>query len=84
MTGHNHDIDCQRAYDLLFDFLDGSLPEPTTRDVSAHFALCPPCQQFMTSYKKTPHLTRAALEQEIPPAVTQGLMDFLRGRLPHK
>jgi anti-sigma factor RsiW len=84
MSGHVHDIDCQRAYDLLFDYLEGSLPTPVTQDVDAHFAVCPPCQQFMSSYKKTPELTRAALEQEVPEAVAHGLMEFLRAKLPSK
>jgi hypothetical protein len=82
---HSHDhVSCQRAYDLLFDYLEGSLPETESAAVREHFKLCPPCLEFLESYRKTPGLCRTALERETPPQVTEKLLDFLRKKLPSR
>jgi anti-sigma factor RsiW len=79
---HEHGVSCQGAYDLLFDLLDGQLPEEKAGAVQAHFQACPPCLQFLESYRKTPGLCREALAREVPQEVTSSLLSFLRSQLP--
>ncbi len=73
---------CREAYDLLFDFLEGHLPDPSAQDVRTHFERCPPCLKFLESYRQTPGLCRKALEQQVPAEVTERLLSFLRQKLP--
>ena len=84
--GHSHGdgVSCQGAYDLLFDLLEGQLASERETAVRAHFEACPPCLEFLESYKKTPHLCREALAHEVPPEVTHSLLTFLRKQLPSK
>lgn len=77
----DEEVSCKQAYDLLFSYLEGELAPATTQSLEAHFALCPPCQEFLASYRKTPSITRAALDAEVPGEVTDKLMDFLRARI---
>jgi anti-sigma factor RsiW len=81
---HGDGVSCQKAYDLLFDLLEGHLPTETEKRVRAHFGACPPCLEFLESYRKTPHLCRQALAKEVPDEVTQSLLGFLRRQLPQK
>ena len=74
-------VSCAQAYDLLFDFLEGTLPEPERREVESHFSRCPPCHEFLQSYRKTPDLCRKALERDAPAEVLCRVKEFLRKKL---
>ena len=75
------DVSCKQAYDLLFSYLEGELPRPIVKSLEAHFKLCPPCDEFLASYRRTPGLCREALDAEVPDEVTQRLQNFLRGKI---
>jgi anti-sigma factor RsiW len=74
-------VSCQRASELLFDFLEGSLPESERLEVEAHFSRCPPCLEFLQSYRKTPSLCRKALHRDAPTEVLNRVKDFLRKKM---
>lgn len=74
------DVSCKQAYDLLFSYLEGELERPTVEALEAHFAVCPPCQEFLASYRKTPVICREALDAEVPDEVTAKVQAFLRGK----
>jgi hypothetical protein len=80
-NGHDP-VSCERAYRLLFELLEGTLPETMSQSVLEHFHGCPPCLEFFDSYRKTPGLAREALAKEVPTEVTNVLVSFLREKLP--
>ena len=72
------EVDCQEAYKLLFDYLEGALPRATADAVAAHLNVCPACQEFTRSYEKTPQVVRQVLTPEVPEEVTTKLLEFLK------
>lgn len=69
---------CQDCLKLLLDYLDGELPAVMREKLEAHFGDCPPCEDFLESYRATPALCRKAMVRSIPEAVTHRLTEFLR------
>ena len=52
---------CRELIGFLADFLDGSLPEDRRLEFARHLEVCPPCVQYVDSYRKTIELGREAL-----------------------
>jgi len=73
-------INCKQLIDFCFDYIDGSLPQEERARFAQHLGLCPDCVVFFETYRKTPELTREALDTEIPPAVRESVRSFLRAR----
>jgi len=69
---------CQECVDLLVDYLEGELPPERARALDIHLEICPPCVAFVKSYQGTVDVARKLLVEEIPPELTQRLLDFLR------
>ncbi len=69
---------CKESVDLLLDFLDGAMPEEEARRLEEHLEACPPCIDFLRTYKATPGLCRRALSRQMPQALADRLTDFLR------
>lgn len=79
------DVSCEQAYDLLFDYIEGNLSEALRAGVERHISVCPPCLEFVNSYRKTPNLVREAVNAEaVPEEVTQRLRSFLRSHIPRE
>ena len=71
-------ITCERAVDLLLDFLEGNLSPEVRKGLVKHFDDCPPCVRFVESYKKTTALCQEALRRQAPAEFGERLMRFLR------
>ncbi|MBI3179045.1 MAG: zf-HC2 domain-containing protein [Deltaproteobacteria bacterium] len=71
-------VNCKEAVDLLADFLERKLHPETQTAVEAHMGDCPPCEQFMQSYRKTSTLCKKALLKEAPTELMERLITFLR------
>jgi anti-sigma factor RsiW len=71
---------CRETIDLLLDLLEGRLPDGERADLEAHLAGCPPCVEFVNSYKATPGILRKALAVELPKDVADRLGTFLRDK----
>ena len=70
---------CKECLDLLYDYLEGNLDNPTKTSLEEHFQDCPPCIAFLKTYKSTSQLCRETLgNQEIPEAVQSKLREFLK------
>jgi anti-sigma factor RsiW len=69
---------CKESVDLLQKFLDGELAEEETRYLEEHFAACPPCIDFLRTYKATSGLCRKALSHRMPEEMADQLKQFLR------
>jgi len=44
---------CKKCIDFLADYLDGELPEAQRKEFEHHLNLCPPCKDYVCSYKQT-------------------------------
>lgn len=70
--------ECAELMDLLVDYLEGDLDEPEVERLEFHLELCPPCVNFVESYRKTGKVCREALRQEMPNELKTKLHSFLK------
>ncbi len=74
----SHITRCQECIDLLVDYLEGELPPERARALDIHLEMCPPCVAFVRTYKGTVDVARKLPVDEVPPELTQRLIDFLK------
>jgi len=74
-------MSCKELVDLMADYLEGQLDPDAARDLDRHLADCPPCLNFLKTYRATTHLIREVACAEIPPELGERLERFLRERL---
>lgn len=74
---------CQDCVDLLFDYLDSSLDPETLKLLDEHFAGCPPCVNFLKTYKSSKKMGKAMCDQRvrIPMEMEERLKSFLHQEL---
>lgn len=72
---------CKRITDLVRDYFDDRLSPTRKRDFRRHLRICPDCVGFLNTYKETVALTRAIDVSDMPPAVRENILTFLRRRL---
>lgn len=70
-------FDCPDMMDLLVDYIEGELPEDAQAKLDMHLKLCPPCLNFLDSYKETSSVCREALHKRMPPELKSSLKSFL-------
>jgi anti-sigma factor RsiW len=73
-----HVTRCDECVDLLVDYLEGELPPERARALEIHLDLCPSCVSFVNTYRGTVNIARTLQADDIPPEVTQRLIEFLR------
>ena len=71
-------MECRECMDLLADYVDGTLPRDQAELLDWHLEGCPPCVAFVNTYKGTVDVARKLPLDDIPPELTQRLLDFLR------
>jgi anti-sigma factor (TIGR02949 family) len=69
---------CKDSVDLLLEYLEGEMPEEQAKRLEEHLGDCPPCVDFLRTYRATPTLCKRALRQQMPEELSQRLTDFLR------
>jgi anti-sigma factor RsiW len=71
---------CTDTETLLFEYVQGELPEPTRRKLDRHLADCPGCVRYVSSYRKTIQATHdhGCPKAEIPREMQRRLHDFIR------
>lgn len=74
MSGHRG---CREVINLFLEYAEGRLTEGDRQAVMAHLEGCPPCAEFLRSYKETPRITREATASEMPREVADRLRRFL-------
>lgn len=83
-----HVARCDECVELLADYLAGELPAERAKALEIHLDLCPTCVTFVNTYRETVAVARTLHADDIPPELTQRLLEFLRkesespGRLP--
>ena len=73
-----HVARCDECVELLVDYISGELPPDRARALEIHLDLCPPCVSFVNTYRDTVNIARTIQPDDIPPELTQLLIDFLR------
>ena len=71
---------CKEFIDFLMAYLDGELEGDVAKVFEEHMHLCPPCVEYLESYKATVALGRQACcdETEVPPEVPEGLIKAIQ------
>jgi anti-sigma factor (TIGR02949 family) len=72
---------CKDSIHLLADFLDDELRPDLRASLEEHLAGCPPCLEFIRSYKATSGICKKALAASMPEELSARLHDFLRHRV---
>jgi len=54
-------LTCRKLIKFLDDYVEGRLPEKDRKKFEKHLHLCPPCLEYLESYRKTIETTRDAL-----------------------
>lgn len=71
------DTTCRECIETMMDYVDGRLSPADHADFEAHLAKCPPCIDFLRSYRETPRILRSAMAVEMPTEMTDMLRRFL-------
>ena len=69
---------CRDIVELLGEYLDGELDPATAEALKAHLADCRECTAFINTYRGTVRAARQLREEQIPPALRERLLTFLR------
>lgn len=69
---------CKELVDLLADYLEGQLEPEVARELDQHLADCPPCLNFLKTYRATTRLIREVACEDIPAELGERLQRFLR------
>lgn len=69
---------CRDIVELLSEYLDGQLDPATAEALEAHLADCQECTAFINTYRGTLRMTRQLREEQLPPALRERLLTFLR------
>jgi anti-sigma factor RsiW len=75
-------VTCAQIADFLTDFLNDELPEAVHADFVAHMVICPDCQRYLDSFRKTIDLGRGAFDpvQEVAKMPESLVQAILRAR----
>jgi hypothetical protein len=66
--------------DCLLEFEEGAMPVEERRELQLHFEMCPPCMNFLSTYRATGRALKMLKPTEIPPALAETVMAFVRAR----
>jgi anti-sigma factor RsiW len=77
-------FNCKESIHSLLEYVEGELSESQALELQEHLQACPPCVDFMKTYRATPQLARRALVNEMPSELVSKLKAFLRTKIPPK
>ncbi len=67
-------LTCDELVDLIFDFVDGGLPDEQVAAFKHHLCGCKPCEKSVNLYQVTIRITKALPKDDpLPAAVEQRL-----------
>lgn len=69
---------CRDVVDLLGEYLEEGLDSATTEALTAHLADCQDCTAFLNTYRGAITAARQLREEDLPPALKERLLAFLR------
>ena len=72
---------CREVLDFLMAYLDGELTREQEYEFERHMAVCPSCVNYLSSYKQTVRMGKAAftnLDDSAAESVPDGLLAAIR------
>jgi anti-sigma factor RsiW len=72
------DLTCQRAVELVTDYLEGTLSRRERRRFERHLRGCPPCSEYLEQIRTTVRLAGSVEADDLDPATRDGLLDLYR------
>jgi anti-sigma factor RsiW len=72
------------VHQLLFDYAQGNLDADTAGKLERHLGDCPPCMEYVETYRKTIGACREHCKKpaaKMPPELQKKLQDFLAQNL---
>lgn len=72
---------CKESVNALLEYLDGEMSPDEEKHLEAHLSACPPCVDFLRTYRATPGLCKRALAAKMPEELGHKLTEFLRAKL---
>lgn len=73
-------ISCQQLIEFCLEYVEGGMPEDEQVDFRRHLGQCPDCVCFFETYRRTPALSREALDKQMPASVRESVRTFLQSR----
>jgi anti-sigma factor (TIGR02949 family) len=71
---------CKKSIDLLLEYLDGDIPADEEKHLHEHLSACPPCVDFLKTYRATPSICKQALAAKMPEELSSKLTEFIRAK----
>lgn len=77
-------MNCREFVEFLMDFLDGNLPPEQRSVFEEHMRRCPPCVDYLQSYRQVIALERSAcncdddVPCEVPEHLVQSILEAQR------
>jgi len=75
-------MNCRECIDFLMDYIDGDLPADQRGIFDAHLRSCPPCIEYLETYRRAVELGRQSCVHEeqaaLPPGVPERLLEAIR------
>ena len=68
-------VACREFVELVTEHLEGTLPEPVERAVSAHLELCDPCVVYLEQMRLTAATLRTLPSRTLPPAARERVLE---------
>jgi anti-sigma factor RsiW len=71
---------CSHTKKLLYEYVEGELTPETSHKLEKHLGNCPPCLEYVKSYRHTIEITHhhGLPEEPMPPALKQKLCEFIQ------
>ena len=74
----------QVILDLLIEYEDGAMESGERVLFERHIEMCPPCVNFLTTYRATGRTLKLLKPEEIPSDLAQSGLAFVRARAGRK
>ena len=71
---------CRELFDFLMAYLEDELPPERREAFEAHLAICPPCVNYLDTYRETIKLGKAVCERDddpVPDDVPEKLIEAI-------
>lgn len=85
MSRDRDELSCREFIDFILAYLEGDLDAPVRRIFEQHIEACPPCLDYLASYRETVALTAEAcasddaVPADVPEGLVRAVLDARRG-----
>jgi predicted anti-sigma-YlaC factor YlaD len=75
-----NELECRELVELVTDYLEGALDEPTQRRVLEHLAECEGCADYVDQMRDTVRALGEPVPDTLPDSTRQALLAAFRAR----